>query len=64
MSEQGPVKALLVCSILNFSPFSVSLGDGGCVVSSSTHDGIQDDLFFPLFICSMDMSSRALSTLQ
>lgn len=64
MREQGPVKALPACSILNFSPFSVSLGDRGCVAISTTHSGIQDDLLFPLFICSIDLSSWAMSTLQ
>lgn len=33
MREQPCVKALLVCSILNFTPFSVSLGDGGLTLA-------------------------------
>lgn len=64
MTEQARVKASPVCSILNFSPFSVSVGDGGCSANSSTHIGIQGDLFFPLFICYREIGGWALSMLQ
>lgn len=45
MRGQARVKALLVCSILNFTPFPVSLGDGGCVAVSWAHKKICFFLF-------------------